>query len=136
MHTLIPLTRDLLFLIGVYELALGIGGLAGRFRWAELIDEFDRSPALTLVTGFVSFGIGGAIALAHHHWTDAPAIIVTAIGWIAIIEGVLLMAFPGHVLGFARKLVSNHKAISWLALLVGAALILLALVTRADATLL
>jgi len=132
MHTLIPLTKDLLVLIGLYELAVGFAGLTGRVRWPDLIDEFDRSPALTLITGFVSFAIGGAIALAHHHWTDAPAIIVSAIGWIAIIEGVLLMAVPGHMLSFARKLVSNHKAVSLLALLFGAALILLALVTRAE----
>ena len=134
MTTLIPLTLHLLVLIGVYELAAGIAGLLGRLDWAALIDEFERSPALTFVTGFAAFAIGAAINLAHHHFTDLPAIIVSAIGWIALVEGVALMACPKPLLRFSRGLVRNQKLISLLAAVVGVALILLGLTGRADPT--
>lgn len=135
MTTVIPLTLHLLVLIGVYELAAGIAGLTGRIDWLKMLDEFERSPALTFVTGFAAFAIGAAINLAHHHWTDLPAIIVSAIGWIAIIEGVMLMVCPKPLLRFSRGLVRNQKLISILAAGIGLALILLGLTGRADPTL-
>jgi len=134
MTTIIPLTLHLLVLIGVYELAAGIAGLTGKLNWSALIDEFERSPGLTFVTGFMAFAVGAAINLAHHHFTDVPAIIVSAIGWIALIEGVVLMVCPGPLLRFSRGLVRNQQLISIAAAAVGVALILLGLTGRADPT--
>ena len=131
MTTTIPLTLHLLVLIGLYELAAGVAGLTGRINWTEMLDEFERSPALTFVTGFAAFAIGGAIALSHDLWTDVPAGIVSAIGWIAIIEGLLLMAAPKSLLAFSRRLVRSQRAISLVAALFGAALILIGITGRA-----
>ena len=132
MTTAIPLTLHLLVLIGVYELAAGIAGLTGAVDWSKLIDEFEQSPGLTFVTGFAAFAIGAAINIAHHHFTDLPAIIVSAVGWIAIIEGVAIMVCPRPLLRFSRGLLGNAKAISLIAALFGVALILLGLTGRAD----
>ena len=134
MTTAIPLTLHLLVLIGVYELAAGVAGLTGRLGWSALIDEFERSPGLTFVTGFMAFAVGAAINLAHHHFTDVPAIIVSATGWIALIEGVVLMVCPGPLLRFSRGLVRNQQLISIAAAVVGIAFILLGLTGRADPT--
>lgn len=131
MTTVIPLTLHLLVLIGVYELAAGIAGLTGRIDWLKLIDEFERSPALIFVTGFLCFAVGAAINLGHHHWTDLPAIIVSAIGWIALIEGVMLMVCPGPLLRLSRRLASNQKLISILAAVFGLVLIVIGLTGRA-----
>ena len=135
MTTAIPLTLHLLVLIGVYELAAGIAGLTGCIDWPKMLDEFERSPALTFVTGFAAFAVGAAINLAHHHFTDLLAIIVSAVGWIVLVEGVAIMACPKPLLRFSRGLAGNQKAISILAALFGAALILLGLTGRADPTL-
>jgi len=134
MTTAIPLTLHLLVLIGVYEFAAGIAGLTGKIDWPSLLEEFERSPALTFVTGFAAFAVGAAINLAHHHFTDLLAIIVSVIGWIALVEGVAIMACPGPLLALSRPLVRHQKAVSLLALLFGAALILLGLTGRADPT--
>ena len=134
MTTAIPLTLHLLVLIGVYELAAGMAGLTGKLDWLTLLDEFERSPALTFVTGFAAFAIGAAINLAHHHWTDLPAIVVSAIGWIALVEGMMLMVCPKPLLRVSRGLVRNRKLISLLAAAFGAALLILGLTGRADPT--
>ena len=131
MTTVIPLTLHLLVLIGVYELAAGIAGLTARIDWPSLLDELERSPALTFVTGFMAFVVGAAINLAHHHWTDLPAIIVSAIGWIALVEGVMLMVCPKPLLRVSRRLVRNQKLISLLAAAFGLILIALGLTGRA-----
>jgi hypothetical protein len=134
MTTAIPLTLHLLVLMGLYEFAAGAAGFTGSISWKAIIDEFERSPALTFVTGFAAFAVGAAIDLGHHHWTDLPAVIVSAIGWIAIIEGVMLMVCPKPLLRFSRGIVRNQKLISILAAGIGLVLIVAGLTGRADPT--
>jgi FtsH-binding integral membrane protein len=135
MTTAIPLTLHLLVLIGLYELAAGFAGFTGRIDWPAMLDEFERSTALTFVTGFAAFAIGAAIHLNHHHWSDVLAIIVSAIGWIVMAEGLLIMVWPRPLLAFSRPLVHRQRTVSIFAMLLGMALILLGLTGRADPTL-
>ena len=132
MTTAIPLTLHLLVLIGLYDLAAGIAGLTGRISWAAMLDEFERSPALTFVTGFVAFILGGVVIIVHNIWTDPLAIIVSLVGWIAAIEGLLIMAFPDPLLAFSKRLVGNSRLVSAFAAVFGLLLILLGLTGRAD----
>jgi hypothetical protein len=135
MTTAIPLTLHLLVLIGLYELAAGFAGFTGRIDWMAMLDEFQRSPALTFVTGFAAFAIGGALTLSHHHWTDVLAIIISAVGCIVLVEGLLIMTIGRPLLTLSRGLVGNQRLVSIFAMAFGATLILLGLIGRADPTL-
>ena len=134
MTTSISLTLYLLVLIGAYEFAAGLAGFSGRMSWTSMIAEFERSPALTFVTGFMAFAIGGAITIGHHHWTDVPAAIVSAVGWIAIVEGILIMVSPKPLLLLVRPIARGQRAVSVFAMMFGAALILLGLTARVATT--
>lgn len=134
MTTMIPLTLQLLVLIGLYDLAAGLAGLTGQIDWQQMIEEFDRSPALTFVTGFLAFIVGGVVIIVHSHWTDVPAAIVSAIGWIAAAEGLSLMVLPRPLLAFSRRLVANQRLVSLFAAMFGIALILIGLSGHADPT--
>jgi len=123
-ETAIPLTLHLAVLIGLYELAAGIVSLSGRMDWTAMLDEFERSPGLTFVTGFVCFAIGGAMILGHNHWTDPLAVIVSLVGWIAAAEGLLIMLMGKSLMLLSRPLVRYPKAIGAAASLFGLALIL------------
>jgi len=134
MTTAIPLTLHLLVLIGLYELTAGLAGLTGRLDWQVMHDEFERSPALSFVTGFVVFVLGGVMIMNHHHWTDLLAIIVSLIGWIAAVEGLLIMVSAKPILALSRPLVRSQRAVSLVAALFGLVLILLGLTGHADPT--
>ena len=134
MTTAIPLTLNLLVLIGLYELAAGIAGITGRIEWRAMMDEFERSPSLSFITGFMVFVIGGVMIMSHHHWTDLLADIVSLIAWIALIEGLLIMIVAKPLLVFFRPVVVNQRAISLFAVLFGIVLIALGLTGRADPT--
>ena len=134
MTTAIPLTLHLLVLIGLYELAAGIAGLTGRLDWREMTDEFVRSPSLSFVTGFMVFAIGGVMIMNHHHWTDLLAVIVSLVGWIALVEGIAMMIASRPLLIFFRPLIGSQRAISLFAAVFGIVLIALGLTGHADAT--
>ena len=134
MTTAIPLTLHLLVLIGLYELAAGIAGLTGRIDWRAMTDEFMRSPSLSFITGFMVFALGGVMIMNHHHWTDLLAIIVSLVGWIALVEGILMMIAAKPLLIFFRPLIGSQRAVSLFAAVVGIILIVLGLTGRADPT--
>jgi len=134
MTTAIPLTLHLLVLIGLYELAAGIAGLTGRIDWRAMTDEFVRSPSLSFITGFMVFALGGVMIMNHHHWTDLLAIIVSLVGWIALVEGILMMIAAKPLLIFFRPLIGSQRAVSLFAAVVGIILIVLVLTGRADST--
>lgn len=135
MTTAIPLTLQLLVLIGGYELAAGLAGFSGRINFQAMIDEFERSPSLTFMTGFIVYIIGGILVMSHHHWTDLPAIIVSAVGWIAVAEGLLILVWPRPLLAFSRPFVERQRAVCVFAMLLGIVLILLGITGRVDPTL-
>ncbi len=107
--TVSTLTLTLAQAMGLYLILVGLSGLAGPRRWEVLMGELSTSPALQMLMGVTVFAIGVALAIVHSHLTDPLAIIVTVIGWAALVEGALLIAVPGPLLrighwslGFAR----------------------------------
>ena len=134
MTTAIPLTLHLLVLIGLYELTAGLAGLTRRIDWQAMTDEFERSTALSFVTGFMVFAIGGVMIMNHHHWTDLLAVIVSLVGWIALVEGIAMMIASRPLLIFFRPLIGSQRAISLFAAVFGIVLIALGLTGHADPT--
>ena len=97
MITTLPLTLYLAQAIALYLILIGLSALARPDRWRAIMDEFAASPALALVTGVFTFILGATLIYLHCILTDPLAIIVTAVGWIALLEGALLIVVP-HLL--------------------------------------
>jgi hypothetical protein len=82
--------------------AAGIGLLTGRGSYATLIDELRDNTALGYVTGAFVFALGAAMVAVHNLWTDPLAIVVSLVGWGALIEGVLMLAIRRPFLGLVK----------------------------------
>lgn len=134
MTTAVPLTLHLAILIGLYDLTAGLAGFTGSINWIAMLDEFEESPALTFVTGLMTFVIGGVLILVHNSWTDPLAMIVSFISWVVLVEGLLIMVMPQPLFGFSRRLITNQRMVSIFAILVGALLIILGLIGHAGPT--
>ncbi len=97
MVTTSTLTLYLAQAIGLYLILIGLSALVKPDRWRIIMDEFAASPALATITGVFVFTLGVTLIHVHCILTDALAIIVTAVGWIALVEGALLIVVP-HLL--------------------------------------
>lgn len=85
-------THTLAGLIGLYFAAAGIGLLVDRKFFAEAIRELSGQPMLAYLGGILAFAIGGTIVGVHNNWNSLLAGFVSLVGWIALAEGVLLLA--------------------------------------------
>jgi uncharacterized protein YjeT (DUF2065 family) len=131
MDTISVLTLRLAEAIGLYLIVIGIGGLIAPQRWRTMIDDLERSPGLTITLGFAVFAVGTTLAIVHHSLHDPLAIVVTLIGYAALVEGALLLAVPGPLLALGRWAVRFTRAWACLSLVLGILLFLAGLTGRA-----
>jgi hypothetical protein len=98
----LSVTQILAVFIGLYMVAAGIGFLTGRGSYATLIDELRDNTALGYVTGAFVFALGAAMVAVHNLWTGPLEIVVSLVGWGALIEGVLMLAIRRTFLGLVK----------------------------------
>lgn len=96
-----------LFLAQVFGIYLVVAGALVIFRkklMIKMLGEMDIS--LMIFGGFISFILGLLVVLAHNVWTGWP-IIITLLGYLMILKGVINLFFPDWGLKWGRKLYSG-----------------------------
>jgi len=135
MDTISVLTLRLAEIIGLYLIVIGIGGVAHPQRWRSIMDDLNRSPGLVITLGFAVFAVGGTLVLVHSVWTDPLAIIVSLIGYVALVEGAMLLAVPGPLIRIGHWSTGFIRTWALIALALGLFLFLAGLTGRATISL-
>jgi cytochrome bd-type quinol oxidase subunit 2 len=91
-------------LIGPTLVAMAAAMLLNLGSFPALAEQISRDPALILVSGVLLLVAGLAIVREHNHWTGGWPVLVTALGWLAIIGGLARMLFPFQLAGIAGGL--------------------------------
>lgn len=89
----LTLTQGLAALIGLYFVSAGLGLLRDRSGVAAMLDALKTQPLMGYLSGLIAFVIGGAMVALHNDWSSLLAGFVSLVGWCALIEGVLMLAF-------------------------------------------
>lgn len=115
--------------VGLYALAAGLGELRTPNTWWAMLGDFERSPALRFLAGLVTLAIGAAISLANP-WRpgDWLSVTVSAIGGMAVLEGLLMLGAGNRFIRFGRVLIGRAgRAWALFAVLLGVGAIAVAL---------
>ena len=70
----------------------------------ELAEQVSRDPALIFLSGVLLFVAGLAIVRAHNIWTLDWPVLVTILGWLAIVGGLVRILFPSCLAEIATDL--------------------------------
>ncbi|MBX9773511.1 MAG: hypothetical protein K2Y71_03770 [Xanthobacteraceae bacterium] len=95
-------------LIGPLLLAVGIGIFVNGAVYRMLADEFLRSRALIYLSGVLTMTAGLAIVLTHNVWRADWPVIITILGWLALIGGAVRIIAPQGTERIGRR-VLKHK---------------------------
>ena len=91
-------------LLGLYLVAISLGMLANRRRTLDALDEMARSGPWMLFSGMVATAAGLAVVLGHQLWSGgALPVVVTLMGWAALLKGVTLLLVPAERMADAYK---------------------------------
>lgn len=76
---------------------LNLGAMSG------VIDELSKSPMLIVLAGYAAFVPGLAIVYFHNRWTGGWPILITLVGWLSVIVGLIRIVFPLQLAGIMAK---------------------------------
>lgn len=105
----------------VIYLSAALGGFFSTDYYRRIVDDLFANAALAYMTGFTAVILGALIAFYHNVWTTDWRVLITIIGWIAIIKGVAIIAFPGFIRRISVPFVTGTglKLFPFAALLLG-----------------
>jgi hypothetical protein len=81
-------------IIGIVYLSFGLGlVLSNRYYKREVINLYDNASYILFI-GILASAIGSLIITYHNIWEWNWRVLVTIYGWMALIEGILVLIFP------------------------------------------
>jgi uncharacterized protein YjeT (DUF2065 family) len=107
MQTSIFLAR----LIGPVMALMGISVIVNELAFRKLAQELLRSPALIFLSGIILMPAGLAVVLNHNVWVLDWRIIVTLLGWIAVISGAFRVFAPDRATKIGKKFLNRKDYI-------------------------
>jgi hypothetical protein len=87
-------TRMLARVAGPYLAIMGLTIALNAHLFALILPSFMQDRPLVLTSGAFILILGLVVIALHHHWTNAPAIAISLIGWAAALKGAWLMLTP------------------------------------------
>jgi len=98
------LTETLARFFGLYMLAAGIGVALNSANMFKMLEEIRQNAFAFYLGGLIAFAIGAVIVSVHNDFSGPLAIFISLIGWVALAEGVIMLAFPKVMQAFADKM--------------------------------
>jgi hypothetical protein len=81
-------------LIGPAFLAVATGLLLNLGSISAVLEPLSRDPALVLIYGIFLFVAGLAIVRFHNRWEANWSVLVTILGWLLVVGGLVRILFP------------------------------------------
>ena len=107
-------TRMFSRVLGPFLVIIDTTAVARSSQMQSLLSQFEANSMWTFVTGAFILLIGLIILGAHQHWRGAAAIMVSLLGWLITLRGLLLVAFPKVFVSAAQAMIGAQAW--WVAL--------------------
>jgi hypothetical protein len=79
-------------LLGLYMILLSLTMMIRKQATVDIVNSIMRNPPLLFVLGTLGMTAGLALVIAHNAWSgSASTVVVTLVGWAALIKGLVLM---------------------------------------------
>ncbi len=108
-----------LFLAKLFGIYLLIVGLLWAVRGAAIsgvIEDFLANPGMLFLSGLIALWVGIAMAISHSVWEPNWRGLITLMGYLSIVKGVMRVGFPNVPRRAALKMVKGTNVYIWVGL--------------------
>ena len=92
---------------GLFFLLVSIGLLVNKKSFVSLLKKMQNDLTI-LIAGIIALGIGSAQVVAYDVWAFSWEGLITLIGWVSLIKGILILFVPGYIENFAKTAVKDN----------------------------
>jgi len=105
-------------LVGPLFVALGIGCLVNQTLYSDMIGQAVLVPVVIYLSGVMAFLAGVAILNGYNGWSADWRVIITILGWLLVIGGVIRIVLPTVMAAAAIALYSGAYAMAIVGIIV------------------
>ncbi|MEY8013718.1 hypothetical protein [Mycobacterium servetii] len=98
-------TRLFARVLGLFLVIVDVTAVARASDMQKLLSQFEANSLWTWVAGAFILLFGLIVVAAHQSWHGAAAIIVSLLGWLITLRGILLLAFPKAFVSLANSMI-------------------------------
>jgi hypothetical protein len=99
-------------LVGPLFVVLGLGCLINQTAYADMIGQAVLVPVVIYMSGLMSFLAGVAMLNGYHAWTVDWRIIITILGWLLVVAGIIRIMLPVAAVVLAITVYSEGYAMA------------------------
>jgi hypothetical protein len=103
-------TRVFARIFGPYLVIIAATAVLRPTDMRALLSGFEANPLWSWVTGAFILLFGLTVVAFHPYWRGAVAVIVSVLGWLVVIKGLFLVAFPHTYLSMVNSAID---AMGW-----------------------
>jgi len=93
----------------LYYIAVGIGILVNPQFYKRIFEEFIERTSILYLGGVIALGVGYFIVAFHNTWTKDLSVIITIVGWLALVKGILIFICPGLMIAVTKAIISKER---------------------------
>jgi len=93
--------------IGLYYVIVSLGMILNGARIKGLLMEIMKNQGLLFVTGFFALIIGILLVTSHNIWVADWRVLITLMGWGALMKGVIRVTLPQFMIETSKKWIQN-----------------------------
>ena len=110
-------------LVGPFLAVCGVALMFNADAFRSISGEIVKSPALIYIAGLLALATGLAIVNTHNEWTADWRVVITLLGWLSVVAGIIRVVFPRVVEMLGASIVATVSN-GWI---VGEGVVILAL---------
>lgn len=88
-------------------IAVGIGIFVNPDFYKKIFEDCIESPAVMYLGGVLALVVGYLIVAFHNTWTCDLSVIITVIGWLALIKGVIILLLPKTMAALTKAIMKK-----------------------------
>ena len=96
-------------LLGPTYVVVGLALLTRPQAFRVFVQEFNASGVLMYLAGFLGLLAGLALVLTHSVWALDWRLIITLIGWVALIRALVTIFWPEQIVALGSKILENKR---------------------------
>lgn len=100
--------EQVLLITGVVLLVCGVGAYLNPATFRKIVGNYTDTPALVYWNGIINLALGGFIILNHNIWEMSWVVIITIVGWLALLRGLWILLGTKSYLARFRQFWGQH----------------------------
>jgi hypothetical protein len=104
-------SKTIAALLGPTLVASAVSLLANLHTAQIIIEGLSKDPAVIMIAGYAAFVPGLAIVYFHNRWTGGWPVLVTFMGWLWLVVGLLRMVFPTQLAALTAKIAPSAAGV-------------------------